>query len=94
MPSGTSKGRLRPRQHAPGKRDAQGAGAVVGRPRGALDLVEVGAFGGAGAGDLEDDQVARDAPALVPFVRGGGGNVIGHQDGPAVDALAAQPVLR
>ena len=74
--------------------DPERARAVVRGTRDPLDAVEVVPRLGCRAGDLEHDEVPGDPAAAARLTGRRAGDVVGHEDDPGVDALAAQPLLR
>ena len=82
------------RQRAAAKGDAEGDGAAVGDPRQPLHIVERHAGLRGRAGDLEDDDVARDAPAQRGAFGGRAGDIVGDRQDARVDALGGQTPRR
>ena len=77
-------------ERATGEGYAEGPRGGVGLGEDALDLLEVLARLGGGARDLEDGEVPRDPAALVEFVLGPRGDVVGDHQGVRLDPLRAQ----
>ncbi len=78
-------------QRAAVERDAEGAGGGVGLACGRLHPGQVVAAVGGRAGDLEDEQSAGDPAPVVGVLGRAGGDVVRHQHGAVVDALAGEP---
>lgn len=81
-----------PGQGAAVEGHAEGHAGGIGAPGHRLDRVEVQPGFGGGAGDLEDQQIARHAAALAALGQTGAGHVVGHRQNARVDALGAQPL--
>ena len=77
-------------ERAAGEGDSEGARGRVRLGENALDLLEVLAGLGGRPRDLEDREVPRNAAALVEFVLGAGGYVVGDHQGVGGDSLRAQ----
>ena len=78
---------------AAGERHAQGPGAVVRVPGDPLHLIEVVTVVGRSTSDLEHDEVTGDAAPPLDLLDRRGGDVVGHEHHPGVDALGDQPLL-
>ncbi len=84
---------VRARQSAAGERHTHRPGALVGKNRDALHLVEVTAFGCCRTSDFEHREVTGDAAAFVGLAGRRAKDVVRHRDGSAVDAVGAHGVL-